>query len=208
MDARREQQRTPPDDETTRIVHRAAAQDAASLAWIIERFTPGLLEQARRCLRRHSVFACEPEDIVQDVWTVCVAALRARRIRPRRGRLTPVVVTFLSKTLVFKFRDLLRRQLRSRLAAEQRPELPEPSPTPPALIAKSEAATALWQALAHLSDSDREILVLRGIEQASYGQIAAKLRVPEGTLRSRYHHALQRIRHYLPKSVAGSLDEL
>jgi RNA polymerase sigma factor (sigma-70 family) len=57
-------------------------------------------------------------------------------------------------------------------------------------------------AMAHLSASDRELLVLYAWEQLSYAEIAAVFRVPIGTVRSR----LSRIRSRL-RQLVGLLGE-
>jgi RNA polymerase sigma-70 factor (ECF subfamily) len=50
------------------------------------------------------------------------------------------------------------------------------------------------QALAKLSDDHREVVVLHEIEELSYAEIADLLKLPEGTVKSRLHHAFQALR--------------
>jgi RNA polymerase sigma-70 factor (ECF subfamily) len=47
------------------------------------------------------------------------------------------------------------------------------------------AALALRQAMARLSRKDRDVLILREVLQLSYDEVAAALRLPVGTVRSR-----------------------
>ncbi len=59
--------------------------------------------------------------------------------------------------------------------------------------------TALWvrEALEKLDWEDREILMLRKYEQLSYGEIAALLRIPLNTVRSRLFRSRLALRDYL-----------
>jgi RNA polymerase sigma-70 factor (ECF subfamily) len=57
----------------------------------------------------------------------------------------------------------------------------------------------IWvrQALEHLEQSEREILMLREYEQLSYGEIAAVLRMPVNTVRSRLFRARAALKNQL-----------
>ncbi|MBV6458186.1 MAG: ECF RNA polymerase sigma factor SigL [Fimbriimonadaceae bacterium] len=55
----------------------------------------------------------------------------------------------------------------------------------------------LKQALGRLSDEHREVIVLHEVEGLRYGEIAAVLGVPEGTVKSRLHHAILKMREQL-----------
>jgi RNA polymerase sigma-70 factor (ECF subfamily) len=52
-------------------------------------------------------------------------------------------------------------------------------------------------ALAQLAERDREVLVLRYLEQLSTREIAEVLGIPEGTVKSRHLRALERLRGLL-----------
>jgi RNA polymerase sigma-70 factor (ECF subfamily) len=57
----------------------------------------------------------------------------------------------------------------------------------------------IWvrNALGHLEQSEREILMLREYEQLSYGEIAAVLRMPVNTVRSRLFRARAALKNQL-----------
>lgn len=57
----------------------------------------------------------------------------------------------------------------------------------------------IWvrEALGHLEQSEREILMLREYEQLSYGEIAAALRMPVNTVRSRLFRARMALKEQL-----------
>lgn len=57
-----------------------------------------------------------------------------------------------------------------------------------------------WQeALAQLPPRQRLVFGLRYYEELDYRQIAALLHLSEGALKASFHHATQKIRHYLSK---------
>jgi RNA polymerase sigma factor (sigma-70 family) len=76
-------------------------------------------------------------------------------------------------------------------------------------------ASALAEALATLSEGDREVLLLVAWEQLTPGEVAAVLNIPQGTARSRLHRARTQIRGHLeaagwpthPESIPDSRPE-
>lgn len=56
---------------------------------------------------------------------------------------------------------------------------------------------AVGEALLHLPISHRAVVVLRLLLDWSVADVAAVLQIPEGTVRSRQHHALARLRELL-----------
>lgn len=69
--------------------------------------------------------------------------------------------------------------------------VPSDEMSPPEATRVSEARHAVRALLKQLSPRLREVLVLRYIEELSVGEIAQALRIPEGTVKSRIHYALQ-----------------
>ncbi|TAJ11425.1 MAG: RNA polymerase sigma factor [Planctomycetota bacterium] len=105
----------------------------------------------------------------------------------------------------------LRRQGRLRPATGQADDGGEPdfeiadleSESPAEGAAGSELARDFWRAFRGLSARDREILVLRHFQSASYRDIARVLAIPEGTVMSRLFHARRRLREKLAPHLAG-----
>ena len=67
---------------------------------------------------------------------------------------------------------------------------------------REELRVRVRQALEHLSERDREVLVLRHLEQLSVKEIAAVLGVSEGAVKTRTLRALQRLRAALGEDNA------
>ncbi|HSS11497.1 MAG TPA: RNA polymerase sigma factor [Acidimicrobiales bacterium] len=62
------------------------------------------------------------------------------------------------------------------------------------------AVSGLAEALAALSDDDREVLLLVAWEQLTPAEVAVVLDIPQGTARSRLHRARAQLRGYLEPS--------
>jgi RNA polymerase sigma-70 factor (ECF subfamily) len=62
-------------------------------------------------------------------------------------------------------------------------------------------ASRLVQALQELSQEHREVIVLRYYENLKIPEIAAQIGVSEGTVKSRLHHAVRRLKQLLPDEM-------
>jgi RNA polymerase sigma-70 factor, ECF subfamily len=69
--------------------------------------------------------------------------------------------------------------------------------SPNSKLIRQELRDRLEGALAKLSSNDREVLVMRNLEQMSAAEIAAVLGIKEGTVRVRHLRALERLRSLL-----------
>jgi RNA polymerase sigma factor (sigma-70 family) len=97
-----------------------------------------------------------------------------------------------------------RGQLRrSRLADRLRAELP--AAVAGVMSAEDHRVAAVRAALARLEEEDREILRLTSWEGLTPGEIAAVLRVPGVTVRSRLHRARRRLRTELLRDDPATL---
>jgi RNA polymerase sigma-70 factor (ECF subfamily) len=65
---------------------------------------------------------------------------------------------------------------------------------PEAMALQSDLRAAVWSALHRLSPELRTTLILQVYEGLRYHEIASILHVPIGTVKSRLHHAMQRLR--------------
>jgi RNA polymerase sigma-70 factor (ECF subfamily) len=74
---------------------------------------------------------------------------------------------------------------------------PADTQSPVDAAAATESQQLVHEALGSLSARDRAILVLRHIEERPVAEIAAILDIPEGTVKSRVHYAMHRLRTVL-----------
>ena len=70
-------------------------------------------------------------------------------------------------------------------------------PTPPDALESSETAAMMTDALAQLSNLQREVVVMRVYNGMGYAEIGEAIGRTEGTARSHMHHALAALRRYL-----------
>ncbi len=200
-------------DETSHRVRGARIGVDADLTWIVERFSPLLRLQAEHRLPRHLLHDCDPDDLVQEVWAVTLS--RFADLESRSGRLTPVLLRFMSSTLLNRINNLLTQQAtqrRERTGTESQRSDPSPLDRQSVSVSatvkaasRNEIAELIRKAIDRLEAKDREILVLRGIEQLSNQQVSRLLNLQPSAVSMRYRRALDTLRGLLPGSVSEGL---
>lgn len=132
----------------------------------------------------------DAEEVVAE--TMVRAWRRHHQYDPERGSERSWVFGIARNTAVDHF-----RRVRRHLQAVPDSEVPERAEEPPAeQIAES---TLVREALRDLSDSHREVLVLAHFGGLTVTEIAARLDVPAGTVKSRLYYAM--------RSLRGALEE-
>jgi RNA polymerase sigma-70 factor, ECF subfamily len=128
-------------------------------------------------------------DVRQEVWLAVI-----RRIG--RLRMPEAFVVWLYRIARSKAINRLadRRALQSLGVQDLEIPLDEPEPE-----FTADDAARVHGAMARLSTAHREVLVLRFMENLSYGQIAEVIGCKIGTVRSRIHHAKLALRDHLDK---------
>lgn len=199
---------------TSQHLRRAVSGAADSVAWLVVRLTPALEQQARYRLKGPIASWCTPEDLVQDVWLATLP--RLADLRMREQRLTPVLIRFLSTTLLHKVNELNRAYLRGSRPrregsgtggpAEGLQGLADTVGDALAGAALAELRDRVRQAIDALEERDREVLVLRGIEQLPNSRVADLLDEKPSTITMRYRRALERLRQRLPDSLFADLE--
>ena len=99
------------------------------------------------------------------------------------------------------YREQMRKQVRRRTV-----ELPEDAVTT-AATAEDHRLDLIRSAIVELPEGLREVLELRLKDDLRYADIAEMLDIPIGTVRSRLHHALRRLRLRLKEHGRASLRE-
>ena len=204
-------------DPTTLHVARARAGDAESLEWIVRRFTPLLLKSAEYRLGKRLRELHDPEDIVNDVWLAVLPSIA--ELTARDGRYTPVLLRYLTRTLLFRINNLIQKHIRGKPPKAHRPRQGAggegADPVDDLLahatgivtrIVRRETRDLVTEAIDALEERDRELIVLRGIEQRPYKEIAPLLGRDPKVLAVQYQRALEKLRRKLPGSVFEELE--
>ena len=194
-----------PGQATSMHLQRALGGDRVSLDWLVERLDPLLQAQAAYRMGPLQHRLCDPRDIVHEAWLVLLPRLSS--LPPRDGRMTPVLLSFLSTTITNKLNNLLRSELRRGGRDESQECEPAMRDEVSYEVTRREAQQQVREAISELTSQDREILILRGIEQQSGEETAESLGLTRHAVHKRYGRALERLRTRLPGSVFAELVE-
>lgn len=195
---------TPPegDDE---LVERAYRGDADARGELLGRHRERLRRMVACRLGRRLAARLDPSDVVQDVLA------EAHRQLPEYLEERPLAFyPWLRQIAWARLVDLHRRHVlaqRRSVAREARGDflLPDESAnmlidcllasqtSPTAHARRAELRDRLHQALLCLSERDREVLVLRYLEQLTTAEVAAVLGIREGAVKLRQLRALERL---------------
>lgn len=204
------------DSVTSHYVRRAMRGDRNSLAWLIEHLSPLLLAQASYRLGDRLRSFYDPEDLVAEVWVVALPRLAT--LNGEGPRETPTLLRFLATTLIHRVNNLVRKHLRKD-AVLREADLKAESGTVGFFAAlardtqgvvtrtaRDERTRTVLACLDELEPQDREIIILRAIEQHSNQVVASRLGLKPNTVSHRYRRAMKRLKTALPDSIFAELD--
>jgi RNA polymerase sigma-70 factor (ECF subfamily) len=170
------------------LVLRCQTGDPAAFEELVRRYQPRLRRFLRRMLDDDEHLA---EDVLQDVWfDVFRGVGKLEDLDAFAGWLWRVA------------RNRAYRALRRRavVATEAIDEMEVAGDEEPATIDSAEQKQVLDASLVRLSPEQREVLLLRYIEELSYEQIAAAVGCGLGTVRSRLHYAKAALRSQMERN--------
>ncbi|HEX3759487.1 MAG TPA: sigma-70 family RNA polymerase sigma factor [Kofleriaceae bacterium] len=180
----------PDDADDEVLVAAMAAGDRAALATLYERHASLLLGLALRIVREKR----EAEDLLHDVFLE--AWRTAKDFDPKRGR----VRTWLAIRMRSRALDLQKSARVSRNTGDGGLEL---------LVDEVDAASPdhgrVRRALAELGSDQRRVLELAYFEGLSCTEIAERVAIPVGTVKSRIAAAMERLRSWLLSAGAPAI---
>jgi RNA polymerase sigma-70 factor (ECF subfamily) len=204
-----------PHSETDHLLRRAATGDPHAQAAILDRYRGRLKRMVAIRIDRRVAARIDPSDIVQEALKTAHERLPEYLADPQVP-FYPWLRRIAWDRLVDMYRTHIRAQRRSVLREQSwRPEVSDESvselahcvastsilPSRRAMLAELEARMTL--ALGQLRPHDREILVLRYLEQLGVGEIADVLGISQTAVTSRHLRALQRLRRLLGSDLGG-----
>ena len=132
----------------------------------------------------------EAKDVAQEAFVRAYRSLqRFDSRRPFRPWLLRIVTNLaLNNRRSANRRNALTERFEADIGPSQHAESPEQA------TEESEEALRVWQALASLDEKDQAVVYLRYFAGASEEETAAALGHPAGTVKSRLHRALRKLR--------------
>ncbi len=186
----------PVELDLVRAARRPAGGDA--FARLVQRYQRPLQGYFARSLRNAST----AEECFQETCLRCFRALE--RFDPDAPGAN--FRAWMYRIAVHLVRDELRRPGLRGLPLGQDHE-PAREPTPEDAAAWEQQRAALQRAVRTLAPSSRQLLLMHHYQGQSYPEIAAVLRVPLGTVKSRMHTALSQLREALRLGEGGPAED-
>ena len=184
--------REQPDNELLRAVARG---DESALAQIYDRYSSILLGLLLRILHSRG----EAEDVLQEVFLQVWR--KAADFDESRGRAFTWLVTLARSRAIDRLRSL---DARSRAATASAAEPSEEVSDASADAFRAEQREIVRRALAELSAEQRQALVLAYEEGLTQTEIAARLKQPLGTVKTRTRAGLMKLRELLRDKFEGA----
>ena len=151
-----------------------------------------------RRVARGLVQATDADDLVQATYARALAA------GPRTDKPVHAWLRVIAQRLAWRW-GTRESSLRAREARARRPAS---VPTPETVLEREEERHHVIRAVLALPDRDREVLILRYLEDLSLGEVAVTLGLPVETVRTRQKRALARLRAKLERDPPRSLGAL
>ena len=193
----------PSAENPEELLRRAGQGDAAATDELFARHRERLRRLIAVRLNRRLAARLDPSDLVQDV----LAEAHQHLAGYLRERPLPFYA-WLRQIAWQRLIDIHRRHLQAQrrsVSREVPPALPDESmadladllvssrSTPSKQLIREELRDRVRQALLGLNERDREVLVMRYLEQLAMAEIAAVLGISEGAVKVRHLRALQRL---------------
>ena len=187
-EVKRNQKRLEENALTAALVRRCIAGD--STAW--EELVRHQNRRIYNICYRFTGSSIDAEDLTQEVFIRLYRTMRS--YEPDKGSFNTWLTTLTRNMLVDHFRRTRQERLTDSIDAapaadEEAPTLAERiedvTPSPQARLASKETQKMVQEALQKVSPDLREAVILRDLQDMDYKEIAAALRVPEGTVKSR-----------------------
>ena len=185
------------------LVRRCVAGDAAAWEEIVQRYHRRIYNICYRFAGSGS----DAEDLTQEVFIKMYKTLSS--YDADRGAFMTWVTTITRNLLVDHFRRTKLERVTDSLdttssehedAMPLSEQLPDHSPPPDSKVQSRETREAVHQALQRLSPELREAVILRDLQDMDYREIAAVLRVPEGTVKSRINRGRAELARLLQRT--------
>jgi RNA polymerase sigma factor (sigma-70 family) len=175
------------------LIERCLKGDQAAWAEIVHQHWRKVFNLAYRFVGRHD----EAEDLTQEIFLKIFKALRTF---DRRANFQTWLISISRNLCIDHYRSVRKEREtidRDVDANELTPESREIGPV--AALEQRDRVALLRQALASLPETLRTAVLMRDIQELSYQEIADKLRLPEGTVKSRINRGRTELARQIKK---------
>lgn len=197
------------------LLEAAAKGDPAAIDRLLERHRNRIRKMLAVWMDPRLQSRIDASDLVQEAMIEA-----SRRLSESADTLQAPFYPWLRRVAWNRMRDAVRRHVEAerRTLQRERPlhgDLPDPSAaelveqliasgtSPSGRLRRKELQERVRAALDELPAQDREILILRYLEQVQPAEIAAILGIPERTVRARHRRALDRMLSLLEHDTGG-----
>jgi RNA polymerase sigma-70 factor (ECF subfamily) len=184
---------TPVTGAAEALERLARSRDARAWEWLLAELGPAI----RLVAHRLSVDQALGDDAVQETLLTLRDRASAFRLRPGAdadGQARRWILRVAANAALQLSRRHRRAQARDRATAA-----PEPQPPVADQIERAETARLVRDELAALREAERTAIVLHVVAGLGFEEVAAELRCPVGTAKTRVHRGLERMRRGLAR---------
>ncbi|MCB1369522.1 MAG: sigma-70 family RNA polymerase sigma factor [Rhodobacteraceae bacterium] len=179
------------------VLRAVAAGDRSAFVELFGRYAGRI----KGFLMRRGASEADAEEIVQEVMVAIWR--RAASFDPERAAAATWIFTIARNRRI----DLVRRARRPEPDPQDPLFRPDPEPGSVARISAAEREARLRAGLAGLAPGQRQVLVAAFYEGLSHGEIAARLDLPVGTVKSRIRLAFGHLREAIGEELAGEFGD-
>ncbi|HKW18615.1 MAG TPA: sigma-70 family RNA polymerase sigma factor [Terriglobales bacterium] len=185
------------------LVRRCVAGDAAAWEEIVQRYHRRIYNICYRFAGKTD----DAQDLTQEVFIRMYRTLNTYDLT--KGAFTTWMTTMTRNLLVDHFRKTKQERMTDSLDATPSDHedamplgdrIPDEAPAPDSGVQSRETREVVHAALQKLSPELREAVILRDLQDMDYREIAAVLRVPEGTVKSRINRGRAELARLLQRT--------
>ena len=181
----------PSDQTDTELFHALKTGQIAALGILYDRYAAAVYGLARRILGNTE----EAEDVTQEVF---LTLHHRDTYDPSRGSLLNFLLTMTRSRSIDRLRS---RSIKQRFFQRWRMSMSAAELSPLSRASSNEQAKAVRQAMMQLRETERQVLELAYYRGLSQSEIAERLNIPLGTVKSRSRQGLKKLRRTLQELI-------
>jgi RNA polymerase sigma-70 factor (ECF subfamily) len=170
-------------DEADALLHRCAGGDRAAFRLLYDRWGGRLYGIALRITRQPALAADATQDAFVQIWQ------QAHRFDPDRGGPEAWMIGMVR----YRALDIVRRQTRE-IPGYEPEEREDETPDALARLVSTAEGAALHRCLQELEEARRRLVVMAFVDGLSHSELAERLHVPLGTVKSWIRRSLTTLR--------------